>query len=380
MATMRPQEWGGGNWYRRNLPSLKTAFPSLSATPPTVTDLGNVATTMPTPKVWTLTAPANGATVTPYALIYGANRFIVSATRQNSVIADTALVGSGAGLATVAQMVFNTDAPTFELVYYGKGVAQPFRMYVDGELCSATDYTLNGAGNTASRFTVAFTSGVSKPRRVHIVGLAPIAIVTNVIDTVWCPEPPRVRVCWFTDSYGQSQGYDAFHFIASRLLGWEGVDMNTFGGTGYNNGGAGTSFQFANRAADVITGQYDVVVVTGGINDVVTNLQTQTAALFDQLAAGMPNAKLIAVGPWTPGSQLVSTETPKRDAIAAAMTTRGMFIDPTLWITGTGNVGAPAGDGNADRMIVAGGTHPTREGALYVGARVASDIAARLAV
>jgi hypothetical protein len=42
---------------------------------------------------------------------------------------------------------------------------------------------------------------------------------------------------------------------------------------------------------------------------------------------------------------------------------------PTAWLTGTGNVGSPAGDGNRDVYLGADGVTPTRAGAAYLGKR-----------
>jgi hypothetical protein len=55
------------------------------------------------------------------------------------------------------------------------------------------------------------------------------------------------------------------------------------------------------------------------------------------------------------------------------------FIDNIAeqWITGTGNVPVPKGNGNADLYISADGTHPTQAGHDYVGQRLAADIQAR---
>lgn len=51
-----------------------------------------------------------------------------------------------------------------------------------------------------------------------------------------------------------------------------------------------------------------------------------------------------------------------------------MRTDP--WVTGTGNAGTPAGDGNADLFLSADGRHPTRAGAENLAHRLTDGLAA----
>ena len=80
----------------------------------------------------------------------------------------------------------------------------------------------------------------------------------------------------------------------------------------------------------------------------------------------MPNTLVFVTGPWANASRVRAGI---NAAIKAAMGSRANFYwvpnfdEP--WITGTGNIGAPKGDGNADIFVSADGTHPTPLGIEY---------------
>jgi lysophospholipase L1-like esterase len=50
------------------------------------------------------------------------------------------------------------------------------------------------------------------------------------------------------------------------------------------------------------------------------------------------------------------------------------------WMTGTGDTGTPTGTGNADIFIGTDGAHPSVAGQDYLGARIASAIAAAMPI
>lgn len=375
-STVRPQEYGGSNRYRRDSPAASRAFAPISAGAPSITDNTSATSTLTNPKQWLFTAPAAGSSdAGGIARISGLNRFINRSTYNNAIAPDPTLVGPGGN--QYWSITFDTDAPVFELDYYGIVGPMELRLWIDDQLINTSPIILAGSGGAMHKLLVAATSNTVKVRRIRVQGenVYLAGVTTTKADTVWAPPAPQAKVCWITDSYGQYQGFDAFHFVASRLLGWDHVDMNTIGGTGYNNTGGGTDYRFQTRAADVISGGYDIVLPCGGINDALTGLQGQAAALFSTLQTGLPNAKIIAVGPWTPPTANATQAAQKQAAIAAAGAAANItVIDPTTWYTGTGNYGTPTGDGNADRYIVAGGTHPTLDGAKYLGSRLASAI------
>lgn len=125
------------------------------------------------------------------------------------------------------------------------------------------------------------------------------AVIAKPIET----QKPRPVVAFLGDSYtagaGASQAHDAFTDKLSRSMGWD-VRLFGQGGTGYTNPGQASENEsvFSGRVADVIAARPDIVVVQGGTND--TDPAAVKAAATQVLAdikTGLPDAKIIAVGP-----------------------------------------------------------------------------------
>ena len=125
------------------------------------------------------------------------------------------------------------------------------------------------------------------------------------------------------------------------------------------------------------------MLVAGGTNDhayAPTDVQAAAAALYQRIADGLPAATVYVMGPWCAKGPAPAQWVATRDALVSALSgfPSFRFIDNIAeqWITGTGNVAVPKGNGNADLYISADGTHPTQAGHDYVGQRLAADIQA----
>jgi lysophospholipase L1-like esterase len=89
----------------------------------------------------------------------------------------------------------------------------------------------------------------------------------------------------------------------------------------------------------------------------------------------LPTTLVFVAGPWATSARArpgINT------ALKNAMGTRSNFIwVPNVdeaWISGSGNVSAPNGTGNADLYISADATHPTPAGIEFIAGRLAAYI------
>jgi lysophospholipase L1-like esterase len=158
-------------------------------------------------------------------------------------------------------------------------------------------------------------------------------------------------------------------------LGWTGVNLGV-GGSGFAK-----SPTFISRISTVVTANPDVVIIEGGANDVPdagVSLAALTAALpvfFTALTAAVPTARIYVLSPWTPRSYTQSQYVATKAAILTAATPFGLpVIDWRAWITGTGFIGSPQGDGNSDIYWGSDNNHPSTAGNAYLGVRLAQTI------
>jgi hypothetical protein len=294
---------------------------------------------------------------------------------------------------------FITDAPTVEILARAAN-GNTYRLWVDGQRVTAGKQTIATGGggqpvqNARGYFTVAFGSRALRRIRFESSDNAqPTAIVTAAGDSVLPPEDPSVRSLWVGDSFISPQPQsDGIAHHAAKLLGWDCVMTDQIGATGYAADGAHVSA--ADRINQQIAAKPDVIVCTLGLNDSATGLQAAATAYFTALKAALPDVVIYAVGPWSigtgngSGTQNGGSNTSKqtvaaaiRDACAA---TGAVHVDTMLgtgpgtpWVTGTGKVGNTAGNGNADVIVSADGTHPSDpDGVLFYAHRVAAGIAA----
>ncbi|MFI6514737.1 SGNH/GDSL hydrolase family protein [Spirillospora sp. NPDC050679] len=170
----------------------------------------------------------------------------------------------------------------------------------------------------------------------------------------------------------------AYAAQTARALGWQ-VVIAGHAGTGFaGTGGTGKTFatlyeeQLAWRPAP------DMVLVSGGHNDVWYPpglVQQNARTLLAKMRKRWPGTQLALVGPmWggDPGPTALTVRDVLREAAAGL---RVPFIDPLAerWITG--NVRRRAG--NAPRYIRSDGTHPNEAGNRYIAERLVADLRAR---
>ena len=178
-------------------------------------------------------------------------------------------------------------------------------------------------------------------------------------------------VYWLTDSFGNT----ALTGVTNAMLGWTSVADDLHGGSGYaTDGGDG---DFNDSLAAIIAAAPDILVVMGGQND---NAQTDAAVeaaastFWSGIRTGVPTVRAIATMCYR--QPLIGAA--KVAAIIGACGASGVeYVDWTGWMTGTGNVSDPQGDGNADLYLAADDTHPSEAGWPHFGAKFAYALGAR---
>lgn len=262
---------------------------------------------------------------------------------------------------------------------------------VDGQYVSKTPTALNTA--TRSFNTLDFTNvqgGARKVRRITFesegtVGFYSIRVAPT--EKIWkAQDTDTVRAIVIGDSFvaGGLASYTRTGFVdtVAKLLGWRDPWHSGVASTGYLNNGTTKKTYRERITTDVTSRSPDVVVITGGINDLGTNIQSEATTYFAALRTALPIVPILVIGNFEPGTARASAITLQAQlsaAVTAQNDARIVFF-PTIaptdgeWVTGTGRVGATVGDGNADIYTASDGTHPTQSGHDYLGDRVASAI------
>jgi lysophospholipase L1-like esterase len=163
----------------------------------------------------------------------------------------------------------------------------------------------------------------------------------------------------------------------ARRLGWQ-VVIAGYAGTGFvSRGKIGKDFAALYQTQLSWRPAPDMVVVSGGHNDVYHPYRVGPAAnrLLTQIKNRWPKTHVVLMGPlWggDPPPQALRVRDSLRDT---ATTLQLPFVDPLAerWITGH----IHRKTGNAQRFILRDGTHPTAAGNRYIADRLAADLRAR---
>lgn len=189
----------------------------------------------------------------------------------------------------------------------------------------------------------------------------------------------RVRAVVFGDSIvaGANAGPGALTFsdVAAAELGWR-VSLFGYPGTGYTTGGRYKGGRdYLQRITQLEGYEVDVVVLEGGINDSRAEpevLRARVEAVLDQVAALVPRAKVVLMGPWQPSGTPEAAALRVRKVLKEVAVDRSVpFVDPIgeRWVTGR----YPS-SGNAARVIAEDGFYPNAAGHRMFGQRLAADL------
>ncbi len=325
-------------------------------------------------------------------------------------------------------MHFIHTGQAFEVLFAGRDAC--ITLVADGKYMAYQFISKTTAGVPLGTFNcfTRFDFGARATRHISIYGgstQGPCAIAIGAQDEMqpWdrSSEPSFFAM---TDSYGAAASFNwsmgGPFWEAASLLGIPHVDLSCVGGTGYAPNGTNAQTQlmgntYGARIPDSVTASPDLFLTAGGINDnnsfatpplyntaaqALAGFNTGVANYYRNLRAALPNSVLAAIGPWAPRAQIPPNpvEVSKMQTIKAALQAVGgpwIFIDNLFggwttssgasapatgsgWQTGTGKVGAPNGDGNADIYVSSDGTHPTAAGTAYLGEMLANNLRAAI--
>lgn len=179
---------------------------------------------------------------------------------------------------------------------------------------------------------------------------APATYVSTYTPQVVEPREPVVAA-YLGDSYTDTNA-EGYAPTSARLMCWQ---YHGFGqhGTGYINPGSDGRVRYLDRVPDVIAAHPDVVVLQGSTNDIGKGGITSAAtAVINAVRTGLPDAKIVMVGPVHPPIYTLGEVTAVRDQLAAAAADTGTpFIDPIDrgWLSD-------------DRMFSSDRLHPSQGG------------------
>ncbi len=191
----------------------------------------------------------------------------------------------------------------------------------------------------------------------------------------WIPaRQPAQRLLVIGDSFGDGTGTQAaftgYPQQFGRLLGFADTLSYSYGGTGLLAVNVGLSRpKYRDRAPDWAAAEPTAVLLQMSINDEPSTTTALVAELELVVAAvqAIPSVRHFWImGPPSFSGADLASRLARDTAFAVAAATLDVpyvsLIQPyPLW-TGTGDAGAPAGDGNCDVVVDADGFHPTQVG------------------
>lgn len=142
-------------------------------------------------------------------------------------------------------------------------------------------------------------------------------------------------------------------------------------------------FGSAKRLAGVVNAPIDALLISGSLNDARMDSAEHRAAvnkLLNELEAARPDLPVVLEGIEPIG--LYPAQAKAMTATLASMVGRHQnvvgFIDPytSPWLTGTGSIANPKGDGNRDRYLGKDNIHLSAAGMVYYQQRVADALRA----
>lgn len=292
-----------------------------------------------------------------------------------------------------ARFSFVTDAVDLVLRIEG---SPEFKILVDDA------YLNNGAAYTRESNRTRLTFTTKKTRKITVekfysgIGMRGVELMPT--DYIAAPAVKALsRVAFVADSFGVPVGVaDRQHSwpaLLTKFFGFQDVMVNAHGGTGFINNGNGTKYNFLERIQDLIAYKPDIVFISPSINDSFyssvngnNTLVSAVSTYLQALKTALPYAVIIVIG--VPAVANYETD-PARDQpiiveqdVISGITSSGVrnvhfipvqtAVNPPVF--GTGDVGTPTGDGNADFYRQAGGSHYTDAGQVHFATFLASKI------
>jgi len=279
-----------------------------------------------------------------------------------------AYTGYGSSRLTVE---FVVDCLAFEFMYSTHTCS--YRLWVDGELVSATPTTIPNTGIYQWQPVTFATRGVR-----HIVidtdsGFRFGGVTIGPNDSVMPATVRRPKCLLIGDSFTEGTGASSISLgYASQLanrLGWD-IWAQGQGGSGYTAVGNWTG-NFKSRIAAHAAVPFDIVMFAGGINDGAgATLQADAEATYALAKATWPKALIIASSPLINGGveTWYSTYNGQRNKVKAAATSQNiMFVD--VMEMPFGGLNTPV-SGTFTSTRTAGGTTLLSSAAIPIGSTI----------
>lgn len=298
---------------------------------------------------------------------------------------------------------------SIEFMFFGtqleikeKGTGAKILVAADDELISDNPLTATPPDGSTYYRLITFTEQKMRKIRVFCPNNAKIfGFNVGGNETIFPVNENKIRAIFFGDSITEagSSGFEpvyGYPAIVSQIFDWDGWNSGS-GGTGFLNPGPAGRVKFRDRLDDdVVRYNPDVLIVCGGLNDErypVVDVINEAQLFFNEVKTKLPNTEVIIISPFSPQG----TPPQVRKDITAGLKNIAInlgypYIDIVNGetynkagtqlvaglgniITGAGNAGNPQTTGNATVFISADGTHPTRAGHMYLGQRIAEEIA-----
>lgn len=366
------------------------AIPVASGTPPAMAPATGIASSSTPPGLTSL----NRYIDDPTKYKFGGGRPVAVFADWRAAAASTVVSNGSQGTDYFASMrlEFVVDAVKFAV---GGAAGGQFRVIIDGQYYQNSPLYWSAAGSPCW-LTFDFTNaGGKKARTIVIEQGASLFYGVRVApgDTVSAPSSANdIRAICFGDSiniggnaYPTVQG-DGVPIRLGRLLGWNDVWNSSLGGTGYIAQGP-YGVNYGNHIADATANSTNLVLVFGGaFNDSANSSPTIRAAVLlflQNLRAALPTVPIMVFGTWPASTGPSASNLALEQDVKASVTTFNDLLckfiplnsDPTgSWVTGTGNVSAPTGVGNADLYVSNDLVHEPNVGMEYLAGRYATPI------
>lgn len=247
-------------------------------------------------------------------------------------------------------------------------------------------YTITNSGRQYLK--IKFPSVGTRTIRIYHKGAGGIGdLYTRVSHNVYPRHTKRLNWLHLSDIYGDTigasnQAQTAANYMQSSFgtgINFINASVNTTG-VATNNGTTNPNWLERWDTDLKLNKPMDVVTIFGSyLDNGKANVADNIVALIGKIKTAWPNCEVIVSYTVTTGQVGNSSDIPAENTLLSAAASAGALVirtqtDPRgRWLTGTGSVVAPAGNGNADR-IVQSTSAPSPEGHSYWGRRWARGI------
>ena len=298
-----------------------------------------------------------------------------------------------------ADVSFTVTAQRFALVFPGNQDVDAM-VWIDSRPVAAEPIVADGPPRTATTNWISIT--LPKRRTVTVRFAGPLGFTgvdaPAAENAVIRATKPAVTLGVLSDSYydlcmqALCMSRTAAPMLAT-LTGFRVWNMSEVG-TGYLNPGRNAAlglkpspFGSPGRLRAVADAPIDALLIGGSINDALMPQRRYRATvdrLLDAVERKRPELPIVLLGVEPLGGEFEGAFWRRRGetmtAVLRSMVTRHPnvvgFIDPFSkpWLTGTGSIVKPTGDGNDDQFIGADGIHPSIAGTRFYQEKVAAAL------